>query len=203
MTTTVTTTNAPTPTSTVRAMEGTGTTLVKAPEMDPVLRRRPGGFLDDPPLWADPPRHLLSAGMVAVRLDSGGAPDPGWADRHRESFTNLANSLLAGRRITRPDAVHPSWVELAATAQLDLIAALGRALDDGATLALRVTPVVLHGWFLVATLHATEDDVLLISGSYGSGARHEARYLARWFTGTSTDASTDGGLEHRASHPHP
>jgi len=62
---------------------------------------------------------------------------------------------------------------------------------------------VLHGWFLVATLHATEDDVLLISGSYGSGARHEARYLARWFTGTSTDASTDGGLEHRASHPHP
>ena len=124
--------------------------------------------------------HLEQVAMEAIELDGRPATDTGWADLHRGELTNLANGMLCGVHTARIDDPNPAWVDQAIASHEALLTGLGRSLGDGSTLIRRVTPTVVEGWNMVATVHADEHSAVLVSGSYGPNGSIETRHPVRW-----------------------
>lgn len=127
--------------------------------------------------------HLVQAAMEAIESDGRPATDVAWEDLHRGELTNLANGMLCGVHTTQIDDPYPAWVDQAIASHDAMLTGLGRSLGDGSMLIRRVTPTVIEGWNMVATVHADEHSAVLVSGSYGPRSSIETRHPVRWGSG--------------------
>jgi len=155
--------------------------------------------LGDAILVGPDPSLVRPGSMVAVPVVPGELVDHAWVDRMRGPYTSLARHLLE-RALARPatgpplPARHdhtpvPTWVTEAAAGQrglldalgLDVPAALGAPCNGcGTVLVQHLVPAIIFGWYLVTTVLATADSVVLVEGSYAEHESVEAPFPVRW-----------------------
>jgi hypothetical protein len=143
-------------------------------------------------------RLLRPDAMVAVPLEPGEQVDARWVARMRGPYTSHARQLVT-RAVAAPAggpslAAHraadpvPTWAREAAAGHRGLLDALGVDLPlgpgaparDGSVLIQHVVPSISYGWYLVTTVHATADAVLLVGGTYAEHRSDEAPFPVRW-----------------------
>ena len=142
-------------------------------------------------------RVLCPDAMEAVRLEPGESVDLAWVRRMRVPYTSRAQRRVQRARATPaagpPVADHhagrhaPGWAYEAAVEHRGLLDALGLDLPltptaavPGALLVQHLVPAIALGWYLVTTMHATDQAVLLFEGSYSEHESLESPFPVRW-----------------------
>jgi len=145
------------------------------------------------------PGRLQPGCMVAVPLEPGEFVDAAWVERMRGPYTSRARHLL--ERALAPPATGPpppvnhghdpvpTWASGAAACHRGLLDALGLDLPPalgapsaghGPILVQHLVPAITLGWYLVTTVLATGDAVLLVEGAYAEHGSAEAPFPVRW-----------------------
>lgn len=163
--------------------------------------REPTAPIDPGPTCPLPPVRLVlrATSMVGVPPEPGEQVDQRWVDRMRVPYTNQARHLVEralyaramgpppiGRH--RPDAM-PTWAREAAARHRGVLDALGVDLAVGTdvpagpgepVLIQHLVPAISLGSYLVTTVYATGDSVLMIQGVYAEHHVDEAPFPVRW-----------------------
>ena len=145
------------------------------------------------------PGWLQPGSMAAVPRVSGEQVDAAWVERMRGPYTSLARHLLERALAPHaagppPPARHgphpvPTWAAEAAAGHRGLLDALGLDLPPvpgappaghGPMLVQHLVPAITLGWYLVTTVLATGDAVLLVEGTYAEHESVEAPFPVRW-----------------------
>jgi len=154
---------------------------------------------DAPALGPAVTRLLRVDAMVALTLEPGERIDTTWVERMRGPYTSRARHLVeralappaAGPPLAHRHEVDPvpTWAHGAAAEHRGMLDALGVDLplghgtpggSDRSVLIQHLVPAVALGWYLVTTVHATAQAVLLLEGSYAEHGSVEAPFPVRW-----------------------
>ena len=137
--------------------------------------------------------------MEAVALEPGERASASWVARMKGPYTSRARHLVQRAQAgpsrgtppvdRHPGGLLPTWALEAAACQRGALDALGVDLPTpmgavgrpGAPVLIQhLVPAISLGWYVVTTVHATAESVLLLEGSYARDASVEAPFPVRW-----------------------